>query len=193
MKNKIENIKNVFLWKYNPNREIKKALELSIKASVQRNPTYSKDIEVNSAIRKQVLLFWKRELVAYADKYKDNISFELYFNDVLALKEKMNLNFKDIFNHPKYENDKGFRIAHSQKSLSVFFKHLWCLGLIKEPPMCPIDNIILTKIGLKYPNNKWGHINVVDEFQNKSNLIIAFAKKHDFSVCKWELLAFSAK
>ncbi|WP_304142265.1 hypothetical protein [Mesoflavibacter zeaxanthinifaciens] len=188
--NNIENAKKDFLDRYNPNREIKKALELSIKASVQRNPTYSNEIETNSKIRKDIILFWKEQLAGFSKNYKDKKSLDTYFQNVIDLKNIMNSKFTDAFNHSRYINDKGFRIAHSQKSLSVYLKHLWCLGLISEPPMCPIDNIILTKIGLKYPQNKWGYINTEIEFKMKSNLIISYAEKNNLSVCKWELLVF---
>jgi len=185
---KLEEGKEKFLNRYNFNRTIEKALVESIKVSVGRNSTYSTDIE--NSIKKQIHIFWKDKLKDYSKKYKENVSREVYINDVLTLKQNMNEKFPNCFNHPKYKNDKGFRIAHAQKSLSVYLKHLWCLDLINEPPMCPIDNIILTKIGLKYPQNTWGHLNNKDEFLGKSKGIVDFANRDNLSVCMWELFNF---
>lgn len=34
----------------------------------------------------------------------------------------------------------------SQKIVSLMLKYLWCLDLIEEPPICPLDRHILSKI-----------------------------------------------
>lgn len=183
----LKRAKEEFILKYNPKRDLDKALKLSIKASVQRNPTYTQHLSSNSDERKQVRLYWQYKLKEYAEKYKGNVSMDDYVKDVLLLKEEINFKFKEHFNHPNYINDNGFRIAHAQKSL----KHLWCLDLVNEPPMCPIDNIILTKIGLKYPLNKWGYINSVEDFKNKAGLVLKESESKGLTVCEWELINFS--
>jgi len=186
----IVNQKVLFLDKYNPEREVQRALSMSIKASVQRNNLYSENIRSGSQKRIEVGQIWREKLIEITKKYENSISRDQYLEDVVELKKFMNETFDGHFNNNKFLSDPGLRLSHSQKSISVYLKHLWCIGKVKEPPCCPVDAIILKRIGLKYPHNSWGKINQLQELEDKLNLIEKFASKNSLSVAQWELCNF---
>lgn len=65
-----------------------------------------------------------------------------------------------------------FRISHSQKSISVFVKHLWCMDVISEPNICPVDRIILGKTEVrKNKDINWGYVNSIEEHKRKFTYI----------------------
>lgn len=193
MDNEFKLFKNNFLEKYNPKRTIENAISLSIKAAVQHNSLYSEKLSSNERliIRKD----WGNKLQEISIKYKNNtIDSEIYYKDITDLKNYMNEMYKEKFRtipHPKYNYDAGFRISHSQKSISVFLKHLWCLELISSPPQCPVDRIVLEKIGLKGQSASWGYINTLDNHISKIKLIEKVAKSENKSIPIWELTNFT--
>lgn len=182
--------KELFLNKYNSQHEIQKGLSMAIKASVQRNNLYSSNIKSGSQERKEVGRVWRDKLLDITKKYEKPISRGQYLEDVAELKEFMNKTFEGYFNNDKYFKDPGFRLSHSQKSISVFLKHLWCMDQVQEPPCCPVDAIILKRIGLSYPDNSWGKINQMDDLVKKLKLIEQFASNNSLSIAKWELYNF---
>ncbi len=84
-----------------------------------------------------------------------------------------------------------FRISHAQKSLGVFFKHLWCMNLINEPPQCPIDRQILKIAGVSITELSWGFVNDIETHRRKYSYIKEAAQRDGFSsVSGWELSKF---
>ena len=84
----------------------------------------------------------------------------------------------------------GFRISHSQKSLSIFSKHLWCLNLIDEPVFCAVDAIILGKTDA--PSNiKWTKISTIEAHRESYKYIETKASKSGLSIALWELSEFA--
>ena len=121
----------------------------------------------------------------------ENLKKSVFYEEkILYLKEQMNSKFfhdqeNSILRSP------GFKISHAQKSLSVFLKHIWCLGLIPRPPQCPIDRIILSNLSSydrKYNNFSWTKVNTIEEhrqiIQDLQNLC------REEPMAEWELLAF---
>lgn len=189
--NSIDHFKYSFLNRYNPERTEEKAIELSIKAAVQHNSLYSKSASNDD--RKVIRHVWAEALRIISEKYKsEEVSDEIYLADIIELKDLMNNQYSDYFmseTHPKFNYDPGFRISHSQKSIGVYLKHLWCLGEIKAPPQCPVDAIILKVAGQKYPNTKWTHINSIDEHLSQVEILSKMAG--DLPLPEWELKSFN--
>lgn len=83
------------------------------------------------------------------------------------------------------------RIGTVQKLLNLFLKYLWCAGMVPEPPHCPIDSIILRKLGLA--GTLWTTLDSADGYKN----IILQAKKtateNGTSLSQWELKVFSRR
>jgi hypothetical protein len=188
-----ENIyfKEIFLKRYNQKKSIEDAISLAIRAAVQHNSLYLENLSMGK--RKVVRTDWGKELLLIAEKYKENQTKEIFNEDILKLKEFMNTRHGDSFRrspHPKYKYDIGFRISHSQKSISVFLKHLWCMNKISEPPVCPVDRIILEKIGESGKSASWGYINSLEIHNSKVAEINEFALKENKSIAIWELTNF---
>lgn len=102
----------------------------------------------------------------------------------------MNRKYKSLLdNGSTYGSE--FRISHSQKSISVYIKHMWCMNEIMEPTICPVDRIILSKTDAKKNHDiSWGYVNTIDEHRRKFAYIKSAAKDMNLTVAKWELVSF---
>ena len=184
MKDKIEDKKQQFLDKYNPNRTIEQALKKALNAAVQHNKLYKSNANNNQ--KKFFREFWENELL---DIYKKIEKREVYrkknlLHDMIELQKKIRENWEQILE----KKDRGFRVSHSQKSISVFLKHLWCMNLILEPEICPVDRIILNKT--KSKEKKWTYVKSKDEYLSQLEFIETEAKRNNISLAKFELSAF---
>jgi hypothetical protein len=175
-----------YLNRYNYEQRDNCALNSGIISAVKRNPTYTESLTKED--RERIRDAWSEKLEKLGRKYKKKQNEDQYIADVIELKNYMNSSFPDSFNNenPGYDNE--FRISHAQKSLSVYLKHLWCMGKIEEPPICPIDRIVLTRVGLKGHNAAWGYINTPELLDEKIKAIQR--EKGVLSFAVWELLNF---
>ncbi|MDZ4288683.1 MAG: hypothetical protein U0984_12030 [Prosthecobacter sp.] len=187
----IPTAKRSFLERYNDDRSAVKAASRAIAAASQHNSLYLGDISVTGKAR--VRTTWSGLLEIIADKYGNPVSEAEYLTDIQELKRAMNADHAPAFRrnpHPQFNYSPGFRISHAQKSLSVYLKHLWCLGEITVPPQCPVDALILKKAGLRYPRTKWAYIDSIAEHQAKIEVLNRHAAEAGLSLAEWELLQF---
>jgi len=183
-------LKEEFLNRYNPKRTLEKALSSAISAAVQHNSLYKK--EATSKEKESVHCKWMAFLKQKMKDYENEQTVKKYENDIQELRDLMNGIFSAFFlskPHPKFKTEPGFRISHAQKSLSVFLKHLWCMGKIATPPQCPVDARILTIAGKKYPDTKWGYVNSIEKHREKISFLET-AKEESQSLAEWELKVF---
>jgi hypothetical protein len=89
----------------------------------------------------------------------------------------------------KYPNIK-FKISHSQKSISVYAKYLWCIGLISEPVFCPIDGIILRICGIE---GAWTQVDDIEIHKGYIADVNNFLKNNTKfrSIAEFELCQFN--
>ncbi|GAP68288.1 hypothetical protein BA6E_102288 [Bacteroidales bacterium 6E] len=169
-----------FLYKYNKSRTIEEALKKSIGAAVKRNVLYEKSQLAN---RLQVRNIWKQELCMLFHDYNQNHWDEMRYEfEIESLKCVMNSSFPGLID---------FRISHSQKSIGVFFKHLWCLGKIPTPPQCPVDRKILTYANAPSNERSWGFVDDLNSHRHKYSYIRNAAANEGFEVVpEWELCSF---
>lgn len=203
-----ETIKNEKLW-------MDRALTKSTSAALQHNPLYNtKDY----CLRKSIREYWKLKLVEigkefsyddplpfFATIHDDNYDYdeidninktllqnhekngrrsELFYDEkVVELKSIMNEEFGTYFVKG------GFRISHSQKSISVYLKHLWCRNMIPMPPQCPVDRGIIKLLPKEYQHYRWTQIDRIEEHRD----IITGLQKLAVgtSLAEWELMAFA--
>ena len=118
---------------------------------------------------------------------KDRAGFE---KDVLRLQAAMNARFRPILQPKSSRYPPGFRVAHSQKSLSLLLKHYWCHGKIQEPPACPVDRLILTIAGTPYSLRTWTTVNTMEKYRAQLASLEGAASAARQSVAVWELLEF---
>ncbi|MBR5906146.1 MAG: hypothetical protein IKZ51_06805 [Bacteroidales bacterium] len=142
---------------------------LGITAAVQRGYLYG-----DNANHKQIRQYWAGLMKKYGKKYSIKTSpkdlRELFIKDIADLKKQMNNQFPNSFANSKPDYDNEFRLAHAQKSLSIYLKHLWSRNQLggNIPPVCPIDGIILKSIGISDP---WTRINSFDDITLKNSTI----------------------
>ena len=172
--------KEDFLNKYNKPRTIEKALNESINAAIKRNPFYN---NVSHEEKKHIKDVWKEWLKTSAKKFaEEKWDEKKYEEEIENLKLYMKEKFGLLIN---------FRISHAQKSIGVFFKHLWCLEKIPTPPQCPVDRVILTKAGANYNERSWGKVDTIDQHRKKYSFIKKAANKAGFEhASEWELINF---
>ena len=170
-----------FLNRYNTSQTVGEALSKSISAAVGHNKLYN---NATNFQKEEIRCFWREKLLEIAKDFSQNSWDEDKHNKKIdELKQIMNTKFGDLIN---------FRISHSQKSISVFIKHLWCIGNFPLPPQCPVDRIILTRINAPYNERSWGFIDDIETHIEKINLIKLAAKRDGFeSIAEWELLNFN--
>jgi hypothetical protein len=176
----MEKHKENFLRLYNEEKSINKALEESIYAAVRRNKLY---LTNDPKQRKLVRNFWSEQLINLSNSHKNNIWDEdCCEREIENLKKNMN---------DKFGDEIDFRISHSQKSISVFFKHLWCLDIISIPPQCPVDRIILTKANAPINERSWGIVNNIETHRKKIDYLKRAANTAGFkNIAEWELCVF---
>ena len=183
----LTDLKTNFLARYNKSNSVSEALSKAISAAVQHNSLYSKSITNDE--RLAIRTYWSDQLIEIAQN-RPAPNKEAYESQILELiTEKFPVS--EYFSPSKSGVADGFRISHSQKSLSIFSKHLWCLNLIDEPVFCAVDAIILGKTDA--PSNiKWTKISTIEAHRESYNYIEAEASKSGMSIAHWELSAFTA-
>ena len=166
------------------------AANLGIRAAVERNPTYKANI--SKADKTKIHKKWTGLLIGLLEKYQLPQTPETFINDVAYLCTAMNESqFKKLFINAGRGNDnnypKCFRVAHAQKSLSVFLKHMWLIrDDMPTPPVCPIDGIILKAVG---SNGAWTKLNDLDEYKEFLRIV---KKVSGDNMAEWELLKWNS-
>ena len=184
----LTDLKTNFLAKYNKSNSVSEALSKAISAAVQHNSLYSKSITNDERVA--IRTCWSDQLIEIAQN-RPAPNKEAYESQILELQELMTEKFpvSEYFSPNKSGVADGFRISHSQKSLSIFSKHLWCLNLIDEPVFCAVDAIILGKTDA--PSNiKWTKISTIETHRDSYKYIEAEAQKSGMSIAQWELSEF---
>lgn len=92
----------------------------------------------------------------------------------------------------KYLLNNRFRIGIAQKLINMHLKYLWCSGVVKEPPHCPIDGIIRDKVAIDYPefDYNWIRSDDIEEYESAVATIQLLASGQNKSIAKWELKEF---
>lgn len=86
----------------------------------------------------------------------------------------------------------GYKYGVAQKLLNLSLKYFWCLGLIGEPPHCPIDRIIISKTRLRAKIN-WTQITKRAQYEEIIKEVKELAGEKGLSVPMWELMNYSRK
>ncbi len=146
-----------------------------------------------------VFSYWESLLNKYAEKYRNKRTEEDFIKDCVVIKNEMNQKFEMFFQNGRTADgiENGFRLAHAQKSLSITIKHMWCREELSPkntkyyPPVCPIDGIILKKVGC---NDSWIRVNSVEEYAKHLAIVKKRALKDGYkSLPEWELIMWPTK
>ena len=159
---------------------------LSWKGSVGMNPTYKKK-GVSENKRKK----FKKWLCDYCDKEllpmyeSQKVSESVHYQNIKKLKSKAD--------SPPYNEiliDGKYKIGTAQKLLNLQLKYLWCAGMSKKPPHCPVDSIILKQV--KWKGRSWTKWKLIDEYKQAIKMITEKSHSEGWdNIADWELCVFN--
>lgn len=164
------------------------ALRNAMASATRRNRLYKKGItkEEYRKAYNEVYDLWPALLYSSVNEYighEGKVNIDFMVRQVLSLKDKMS-----------HIDNIEFKLSHAQKSLSVFLKYLWCYGVIVEPPICPIDAMVLGKGSDVNPIFKdiiWTNIDDVITYRRIMVSLMNLAKSKELTLAKWELIEFN--
>ena len=186
----LEKCKGDFLNKYNENRSVECGVRMAVNAAVQHNLLYSRNVQTLQ--RSVIRSYWGDCLDEIGGEFKKDVPIHTYEYIIEQLKAGMNRKFGNAFLSGSVHGSM-FRVSHAQKSISVFIKHLWCLGEIPEPKICPIDRVVLKQTKARLSKDlAWGYVNTIEEHRVKFKYVLEAAAVEKLSVARWELFNFIA-
>lgn len=154
-------------------------LFLAVRAAHQHNLTWAKDARgLDRRSARDYLYGLLKEL---ADGYHEGgIQDDDHLANIQTLADSMTVNHAKVLDRGRY------RIGTAQKTLNLYLKYLWCAGWISEPPHCPFDNQVVSK--LPDVPNKWRTWTTVDD-TNAYQHWVSEARQvaGDISLAVWEL------
>ena len=145
-------------------------------SSFQHGKVYKKNVSREN--KEKFVKAFRDKLKSLEKKYRKKVSEKDHIENIEKFKDGLSDDF------PAVLRGKKMRLGPAQKAVNLYLKFLWCLGYIKEPPHCPIDGIVLTKVKSKI---KWTKLDDVEEYKEIIELIRARAKAGNQSIAKWEL------
>lgn len=161
-------------------------LRLSIAGAFQRGRVYKKELQVTDSDREKVKQYIKNYLLNddFIGSYANGISEEKHLKNIQNISSDFSINMG-----PQYLDRNHLRIGTAQKLLNLFLKYLWCLGVIKMPPHCPFDGVVIN--ALELDDVKWTKLDDITEYNELVKHARAVAK--DKPLAEWELELFNKK
>lgn len=155
--------------------------------SVQRAKLYKENIDSNS---REVVIFRTKVIKFAVDnmipQYAVVCTEEQHYKNIQSL-----IDYANTIN-PGILREDGYKYGVAQKLLNLALKYYWCLGLIADPPHCPVDRIIISKTTHSGKIN-WTQIKEKTEYQKVIEDIKMLARKSELSIPAWELSIFNRK
>lgn len=162
---------------------------LSWAASVQRaklymnkRDSYSLSSEVTK-FRKNIIYYIKGQILP---QYTSSCLEEKHYDNIDSL-----IVFANKINPGILTND-GYKYGVAQKLLNLALKYHWCLGLVSEPPHCPIDRIIISKTKYRDKIN-WTQIIRRSQYEKVIKELKELAAREGLSIPQWELMYYSRR
>jgi hypothetical protein len=145
-------------------------------ATVQRSKTYKDNTTEKERNSFQKSLRLKLEKLAQL--YISQVPESQHLDNIAFLAETLSTEHSSVLFRSR------FRIGSAQKALNLYLKYLWCLGLIEQPPHCPIDAIVLAKL-VGRVSTRWTILDSLSEYEE----VIAAAKLKagEIPLSIWEL------
>lgn len=155
--------------------------------SVQRAKLYKADTDSTSKdvskFRENVINFITDHLLP---PYSSGCTEEQHYDNIQRLIDYANKVDPGIL------TDAGYKYGVAQKVLNLALKYYWCLGLIRNPPHCPVDRIIISKTRYNGKIN-WTQITEKADYQKIIEEIKAIASSRQLSIPEWELTVFNRR
>ena len=84
-----------------------------------------------------------------------------------------------------------FRIGSVQKLVNLYLKYLWTAGNGDEPPHCPFDREILSKLSSVHTVPSWTQMNSIAEYKKWVKKAQEKATAQTYSIAEWELTTYN--
>src|SRR4030042_3325906 len=165
MKDKIEFVTNE-LW------------ILAWAASVQRAKLYGEKTDSDKSsmdvtrFRENVIRFLSEKIIP---QYVEGCTEEQHYENIETLIAHAN----EV--DPGILGTGGYKYGVAQKLLNLALKYYWCLGLVSEPPHCPIDRIIIGKTRHTGKIN-WTQITKRSQYEEIIKEVRVLAEKRGLSI-----------
>jgi hypothetical protein len=149
------------------------AIGSSIGAALQRNRVYKNDehYEIREQFRSNWADLIRKEAKAYGKPLRP-ISDEEHCAAIERICGNLSAQFGEILSGGR------LRFGTSQKAFNLYLKYLWALGEIERPPHCPIDSIILARIGFA---DSWTKSDSPEDYMRWINKI-----REQMTLADWE-------
>jgi len=130
-------------------------LSNSQSASLQRGNVYAKNAtyEQKRAFQKD----FRMRLRVLESCYMQSVSDEDHFRTIEGFANQLSQAHSTALANGR------LRIGTAQKAVNLFLKFLWSIGVVPEPPHCPIDRNVLTKIGI---SKNWTELDNIEEYKS---------------------------
>ena len=166
---------------------------LTVNGAIGRNRTYCDGIDPESkrGFRESLRCWLHDQMREYG---AERVSDACHLANIEKLSSTLSESHGDIL------LDGRFHIGAAQKALNLYLKYCWARGLVCEPPHCPIDSIVLTKI-TKCARSvgcpicaivTWTKIRSMHEYVHFVEKAKARAAEEGLSLACWELRVWDA-
>jgi hypothetical protein len=149
------------------------AMASSINAALQRNKVYKNDEDYER--REKFRAVWAnliREESKTYGKPAQPISDHQHCAAIARISDALSSQFG------AYLMGGRLRFGTSQKAFNLYRKYLWAMGEAEMPPHCPIDSVVLNRVGI---NAHWTKSDSCEEYMDWINEI----RKH-LTLAEWE-------
>jgi hypothetical protein len=155
---------------------------LTLMGTVQRAHVYAKDSTEKA--RKPFQGALRAELERLENEYREPVGEETHVQNILRLSSHLSSN------HAKILQNGCFRVGLAQKALNLYLKYLWCLGIIPEPPHCPFDSLVISRLRDYHGPKSWVFLKTEDQY--RALIRAAKATAEGVSLATWELKLYNA-
>lgn len=155
---------------------------MTLSASTQRAGVYrEKTLEgKRKPFQKSLRLLLEEK----SEDYSVSVSDAAHLENIEHISRELSARHADVL------TNNGMRIGPAQKALNLYLKYLWCLGEIPEPPHCPIDATVLSRVP-GCAGVHWTMMKTIEEYRVVIEKARAVATQKRLSLPEWELRLFN--
>lgn len=146
-------------------------------AAIYRNGAWKNQREEINRFRDRIINHIRSNVIP---RYKQPMSESSHCGNIRALIDYANQADTGVLGKD------GYKYGVAQKLLNLALKYYWCLGLIHEPPHCPVDKIVIDKTSYRGRVN-WTQMLAEEEYLKIISAIRSLAASEHCSIAQWEL------
>jgi hypothetical protein len=149
--------------------------------------TRGKRVYTDNRYSEPLKQFVRSRLPELGPKYREGgVSDPEHVQNIEGLANDLTARFQAILHRQR------FRIGISQKLLNLYLKYQWVLGWIPEPPHCPFDFDVISKLKLPQRIN-WTELDSREDYLILVSAARKIALQAGLSIASWELREWSGR